>query len=56
MKRVLWDVDTQVDFIHADGKLAVPGAEAVVPAMARLVAWARDARASRTSPRRTTTS
>ena len=25
----------------ADGKLAVPGAEAVVPAMARLVGWAR---------------
>ncbi|HEU5363347.1 MAG TPA: isochorismatase family cysteine hydrolase [Gaiellaceae bacterium] len=41
MKRVLWDVDTQVDFVHADGKLAVPDAEAAVPAMARLVAWAR---------------
>ena len=39
-RRVLWDVDTQVDFVHADGKLAVPGAEAVVPAMARLVVWA----------------
>ena len=41
MKRVLWDVDTQVDFVHADGKLAVPDAEAAVPAMARLVDWAR---------------
>ncbi|HET7647060.1 MAG TPA: cysteine hydrolase family protein [Gaiellaceae bacterium] len=41
MKRVLWDVDTQVDFVHGDGKLAVPGSEAAVPAMARLVAWAR---------------
>ena len=41
MKRLLWDVDTQVDFIDADGKLAVPGAEARVPAMARLVEWAR---------------
>jgi nicotinamidase/pyrazinamidase len=41
VKRVLWDVDTQVDFVHANGKLAVPGAEAAVPAMARLVAWAR---------------
>jgi nicotinamidase/pyrazinamidase len=40
---VLWDVDTQVDFVHADGKLAVPGAEAVVPAMARLVEAARRA-------------
>ena len=41
MKRVLWDVDTQVDFVHADGKLAVPDAEGVVAAMARLVEAAR---------------
>ena len=41
MKRLLWDVDTQVDFVHADGKLAVPAAEEAVPAMARLVDWAR---------------
>ena len=41
MKRLLWDVDTQVDFIDANGKLAVPDAEARVPAMARLVEWAR---------------
>jgi nicotinamidase/pyrazinamidase len=41
VKRLLWDVDTQVDFIYADGKLAVPDADAVVPAMARLVEWAR---------------
>ncbi|HST13710.1 MAG TPA: isochorismatase family cysteine hydrolase [Gaiellaceae bacterium] len=41
MKRLLWDVDTQVDFVDADGKLAVPGAEARVPAMGRLVEWAR---------------
>ena len=41
MKRLLWDVDTQVDFIDADGKLAVPDAEARVSAMARLVEWAR---------------
>jgi nicotinamidase/pyrazinamidase len=39
--RVLWDVDTQVDFVRAGGKLAVPSAEEAVPAMARLVAWAR---------------
>jgi nicotinamidase/pyrazinamidase len=39
--RLLWDVDTQVDFIDADGRLAVPDAEARVPAMARLVEWAR---------------
>ena len=39
---LLWDVDTQVDFVHADGKLPVPEAEAAVPAMARLVRWADD--------------
>ena len=43
MRRVLWDVDTQVDFVHTDGKLAVPDAPAAVPAMARLVAAARTA-------------
>ena len=43
MRRVLWDVDTQVDFVRADGKLAVSGAEQVVPAMERLVASARAA-------------
>ncbi len=40
---ILWDVDTQVDFVHAGGKLPVPGAEGVVPNMARLVRWAREA-------------
>ena len=39
---LLWDVDTQVDFVHAAGKLAVPGAEDAVPAMARLVRWANE--------------
>jgi nicotinamidase/pyrazinamidase len=38
---VLWDVDTQVDFVHPDGKLAVPGAMDAVPAMALLVEAAR---------------
>ena len=37
---LLWDVDTQVDFVHANGKLPVPDAESVVPAMGRLVRWA----------------
>jgi nicotinamidase/pyrazinamidase len=41
--KLLWDVDTQIDFVHADGKLAVPGAEEVVPAMRRLVEAARNA-------------
>lgn len=39
---LLWDVDTQVDFVHADGKLPVPAAENAVPAMARLVRWAEE--------------
>ncbi len=43
MTRVLWDVDTQVDFMLPDGKLYVPGAEETIPAMARLVEAARDA-------------
>ena len=37
---ILWDVDTQVDFIRPGGKLVVPGADAVVPAMGRLVRFA----------------
>jgi nicotinamidase/pyrazinamidase len=40
---VLWDVDTQVDFMLPDGKLYVPGAEGTVPAMKRLVEAARAA-------------
>src|SRR3954453_12470522 len=43
MQRILWDVDTQVDFMLPDGKLYVAGAEETAPAMARLVAAARDA-------------
>jgi nicotinamidase/pyrazinamidase len=39
---VLWDVDTQVDFVLPHGLLYVPGAEEVVPQMRRLVAWARE--------------
>jgi nicotinamidase/pyrazinamidase len=41
---VLWDVDTQVDFMLPDGKLYVPGAEQTVPAMRRLVDAAPAAR------------
>jgi len=40
---LLWDVDTQVDFVHPNGKLAVPGATDAVPAMARVVEAARAA-------------
>ncbi len=39
---LLWDVDTQVDFVHGTGKLPVPDAESAVPAMARLVRWAAE--------------
>jgi nicotinamidase/pyrazinamidase len=40
---VLWDVDTQVDFMLPDGKLYVPGAEDTAPAMRQLVEAAREA-------------
>jgi nicotinamidase/pyrazinamidase len=43
VRRILWDVDTQVDFMLPDGKLYVPGAEETAPAMGRLVAAAREA-------------
>ncbi|HEX5450288.1 MAG TPA: isochorismatase family cysteine hydrolase [Gaiellaceae bacterium] len=41
--KVLWDVDTQNDFVRANGKLAVPGAEDVLPQMKLLVDAARAA-------------
>ena len=41
MSVVLWDVDTQRDFVLADGRLAVPGAEQALPAMNDLVQWTR---------------
>jgi nicotinamidase/pyrazinamidase len=40
---ILWDVDTQVDFMLPEGKLYVPGAEETAPAMRRLVQAAREA-------------
>ena len=40
---ILWDVDTQFDFMLPGGKLYVPGAEKTVPAMKRLVDAAREA-------------
>lgn len=38
---VFWDVDTQVDFMHKDGKLYVPAAEIIVGQLRRLTAAAR---------------
>src|SRR5438874_11918797 len=40
---ILWDVDTQNDFMLPDGKLYVPGAEQTAAAMQRLVDAARAA-------------
>jgi len=37
---VFWDVDTQVDFMHADGKLYVPDAEQIIPNLRRLTDYA----------------
>ena len=41
MERVIfWDVDTQADFMHADGKLYVPDAEHIIPNLKRLTDYA----------------
>jgi nicotinamidase/pyrazinamidase len=40
---VLWDVDTQVDFMLPHGKLYVPDAERTIPAMRKVVEAARGA-------------
>jgi nicotinamidase/pyrazinamidase len=40
---IVWDVDTQVDFMLPEGKLYVPGAEETIPAMQELVTAAREA-------------
>jgi nicotinamidase/pyrazinamidase len=36
MKTVHFDIDTQIDFLYPAGALYVPGAERIVPAIARL--------------------
>lgn len=36
MSTLFWDVDTQYDFMHADGKLYVPGSEEIIPVLKRL--------------------
>lgn len=41
MARVIfWDVDTQYDFMHADGKLYVPEAEKIIENLRRLTEYA----------------
>jgi nicotinamidase/pyrazinamidase len=37
---IFWDVDTQVDFMHANGKLYVPDAEHIIPNLKRLTDYA----------------
>jgi nicotinamidase/pyrazinamidase len=37
---IFWDVDTQVDFMKADGKLYVPDAEQLIPNLRRLTDYA----------------
>ena len=40
MKTVFFDVDTQIDFLYPAGALYVPGAEEIVPALAKLTRFA----------------
>jgi len=37
---MFWDVDTQADFMLPEGKLYVPGAEQIIPTLAKLTTWA----------------
>ena len=41
---VFFDVDTQLDFLYPAGALTAPGAEEIVPALARLTRFAADNR------------
>ena len=40
MAILFWDVDTQHDFMRADGKLYVTGSEAIIPVLHRLTQYA----------------
>lgn len=40
MAVIFWDVDTQHDFMMAEGKLYVPGAESIIPNLRRLTDYA----------------
>jgi len=42
MRTVFVDIDSQLDFLYPAGALYVPGAERVVPAIARLNRWAAE--------------
>jgi len=41
MKTVFFDVDTQLDFLYPAGSLYVPGAEEILPALAKLTQYAK---------------
>jgi nicotinamidase/pyrazinamidase len=41
-KTLFWDVDTQYDFLMPDGRLYVPGADQIIPAISDLRAMALD--------------
>ena len=56
VKRILWDVDTQVDFVRADGKLAVPGRRGGAAGDGATRCGGARGAGSRTSPQPTTTS
>jgi nicotinamidase/pyrazinamidase len=40
MAEIFWDVDTQHDFMRADGRLYVTDSEAIIPVLARLTDYA----------------
>jgi nicotinamidase/pyrazinamidase len=40
MAEIFWDVDTQYDFMRADGRLYVPGSEEIIPVLKRLTQYA----------------
>jgi nicotinamidase/pyrazinamidase len=42
MAVIFWDVDTQVDFMRAEGRLYVPGSEEIIPVLGRLTGYARE--------------
>jgi nicotinamidase/pyrazinamidase len=40
--RLFWDVDTQYDFMRADGRLYVPGSDEIIPVLGRLTRYAHE--------------
>jgi nicotinamidase/pyrazinamidase len=42
MKTIFFDVDNQLDFLYPAGSLYVPGAEEILPALAKLTQYAKE--------------